>query len=196
MAAQLLGPRDPHIQGAADFNIALDVIRTHRLFKPQQVVFHQTLTDRNRRAAVIGAIGIHCEQNIVADGATHCRHILDVVVGAEADLHLHRLEALIDIATRLVDECGGGVTAFAPEETGRIGVDLAAKAAAEQLMDRLVECLAHEIPQRDIDAADRADIGALQLQAFPDHGVVKRAAADHLRFERAPRRHARALAPT
>ena len=86
MAAQLLGARNAHVQRAADFDIAFDVIGADRLLEPQQVVFNQPLSDGNRRTAVIRAVGIDGEQDVVADGTAHRRDVLDVVVGAEADL--------------------------------------------------------------------------------------------------------------
>jgi hypothetical protein len=42
---------------------------------------------------------------------------------------------------------------------GRIGCDAVAECPAEQRMDRLAERLAPEVPQRDVNRADRLDIG-------------------------------------
>jgi len=47
---------------------------------------------------------------------------------------------------------------------GRIGGDAVAECPAEQRMDRLAERLAPEAPQRDVDRADRLEIGALTCE--------------------------------
>jgi hypothetical protein len=47
---------------------------------------------------------------------------------------------------------------------GRIGGHAVAKRAAEQRMDGLAERLSPQIPQRDVDRADRLDISALPAE--------------------------------
>ena len=153
------------------------------------------LADGDGRAAVVAAIGVHREQDIVADRAAHRRDVPDIVVGAETDFHLHRLEACVDVAARFFHQGGGPVGPFPAKEPRGVGLHARAKRAAQQLVDRLLERLAHDVPQRDVDGADRSDVGALVVQPFPDDFVIERIAADHMRVERTARRHRCPFAP-
>ena len=73
--------------------------------------------------------------------------------GVTADLHLHALEAAGAVALGLA---GDPVDAFALLVEAAAGVSLDPVAAgAEQLVDRQLRDLAGDVPQRDVDAADR-----------------------------------------
>ena len=71
--------------------------------------------------------------------------VRELSAGEARDLYTIR-GALEGIAARLFHQRRGRIAAFAPEETRRISRDLAAKGAAQQLIHRFVECLAHQIP--------------------------------------------------
>ena len=73
--------------------------------------------------------------------------------GVAADLHLHALEAADAIGLGFGREVGGGFALLVEAARG-IGLDPVA-AAAEQPVDRHVGDLAGDVPQRDVDAADR-----------------------------------------
>src|SRR5262249_20380718 len=55
------------------------------------------------------------------------------------------------------------------EEDGAVGPDAVAVAAAEETVDRLLADLAHQVPQRDVDAADGVLDGA--APALPEHAL-------------------------
>ena len=195
-ATKLLCTGYPDVQGTANLNIPFDVIGGNGLFEPQEVVFREPPAHRYGRTPVIATIGIDREQNVVTDGAAHCCDILDVVVRAEADLHLHRLEARIGVAACFRYQGSGFIRAITPEKAGSIGLDAIAKSAAQQVMDRLIKGFAHDVPQGDVYGADRRGIGALLVQALPDYFVVKGIAADDVRLDSAACRHGSALAPS
>ena len=71
-------------------------------------------------------------------------------------------------------------------ENGRVATHLVAVLAAQQLPDRLVERLAENVPDGDVDAAHRLDRRAVvavevavQVHVVPDLLVVERVAAYH-----------------
>ena len=71
-------------------------------------------------------------------------------------------------------------------ENGRVAAHLVAVLPAEKLPDRLVECLAENIPDGDVDTAHRLDRGtvvavevAVQVHVVPNLLVVERIAPDH-----------------
>src|SRR3972149_10385148 len=98
VTTQLLRAGNPHLQSAANLDIPFDIVGADGLLKPQEIVFRELPAYRYGGAAGIGAVGVHREQYVVTDGAAHCRNVLDVIFRAEANLHLHRLEALVSVA--------------------------------------------------------------------------------------------------
>jgi hypothetical protein len=83
---------------------------------------------------------------------------------------------LIDQPPRLLVG-GGGRSA---KEVGRVGAQLRVKGAAQQLVDRQPQRLAHDVPQRHVDAADRllrrtaaAKEDRALVHALPENGDVE-----------------------
>src|SRR5438105_13462925 len=70
-----------------------------------------------------------------------------------ADLHLHALEAAGAVTLRLAGEIGGRF-AFLIKAAAGIGLDTVAS-CAEEAVYRQFGDLAGDVPQRDVDAADR-----------------------------------------
>ncbi len=74
-------------------------------------------------------------------------------------------------------------------EQARVGVDLRARGTAEQLGERLSRALAREVPERDVEAADREDgdaVAAEEMQRLLElmvetHDVAGIAAERHRR---------------
>ena len=116
VAAQLFRAGDAHLQRAANFAVAFHVVRADRLFKPQQIVFHQALADGNGAAAFIRTVGIHRQQNFVTDGFTHRSDVLDIVIGAEAHFHFHRLKARVGVTLGVRRECRRVIRHIAAEK--------------------------------------------------------------------------------
>ena len=82
-------------------------------------------------------------------------HHLDIVLDAEADLHLHKPEAALAVPMRLLDQAPGLALAADPVKSGGIGFDLAAEGTAKKLPDRLAIGLSGDVPQCRVDGADR-----------------------------------------
>src|SRR5271170_4342540 len=86
-----------------------------------------------------------------------------------ADLHLHAVEAAGAIALRLARQVVDRLP-FLVETAARIGLDAIA-ARAEQTVDRQFRDLAGDVPQRDVDAADRVhdDAAPAELPGAGEH---------------------------
>jgi imidazoleglycerol phosphate dehydratase HisB len=80
-----------------------------------------------------------------------------VLPHAEADLEFNRLEALAHVTHHLLDDVAERIGITAPVGAGGVGADVAAKGSAHQHMDRCLEALALDVPQRNVDAAQRRD---------------------------------------
>src|SRR3954465_1642842 len=89
----------------------------------------------------------------LADGAHHRQ----VVVDAEAELHLVRIESLAGVSLSFLREARGCALAMDAIEAGRVRLHARAEHAAEQTRDRLAACLAGDVPEGDVERADRAD---------------------------------------
>src|SRR5207237_10056529 len=86
-----------------------------------------------------------------------------------ADLHLHALEAAGAIPLRFAGEIGGRF-AFLIKAAAGIGLDAVA-AGAEEAVYRQFGDLAGDVPQRDVDAADRVheNAAATELPGACEH---------------------------
>ena len=106
-------------------------------------------------------VGVDHQGDAGADRVTHRARHRGVLLDAEADLQLHRLEALGDVAGGLLGEVSQRIAGFAPVEPGRVGLYLVAHRPAEQAVHRHAEMLSLDVPQRDVDAAQALDDHAL-----------------------------------
>ena len=112
-------------------------------------------------------------------------------IDAVPELHFHQREARIEVAQRLVGEARRLALSRDAVEPGGVGLHATAKGATQQLVDRLPVELAHDVPERDVDRADRGDHRSLAavvarhvVHAVPQHLGVERIAADHQRPQR------------
>ena len=126
-------------------------------------------------------VGIDHQCDVGPDRFPHGARHRGIFFHAEADLEFYRLEAFRDITGRLLGKIAQRIARFAPVQSGRIGLHLAAKRAAEQAMHGNAEVLSLDVPQRDVDAAQPLDHGAL-LPVIPEPGV------DHLPQKFGPQR--------
>ena len=141
--------------------------------------------DRRRHGKTM--IGVDHQLDVGPDSVAHRLNALEVTLDrAEPDLHLDRLETFLDVASGFLDGFVDQPVHVGEIQAGGVAIDLGAEGAADQLVDRLVAGLADDVPQRDVDTADRGDrhaLGAVILdpvvEIFPDHLDVERIAPDH-----------------
>jgi hypothetical protein len=79
------------------------------------------------------------------------------IVAENAPAELDRLEAVLQV---LVDRCAHGIGG-GPEQGGGIALDPIAIRGAEELVDRLAEGLAGDVPERDVCPGEHVHPGAL-----------------------------------
>ena len=148
----------------------------------------------NGVADVPAHVGIGHDVDVGADGIDHGSHELDVL--GDPSLALERAvrkplldgrEALLDprrgLASERVEVLGG-------IEPARVGAERRAHLPAEQAVDRHSELLPEQVPQRDVDRADRvkhdsapADVQGRAVHRLPDVRDLGGRPADDERLE-------------
>src|SRR5690606_6657616 len=181
------------------FSHARLVVGSYRLFEPCKVEVADEVDEALGLGHRIGAVRIYHDVDFRPERVSCSTHPLcrDTGIAVHcAHAHLHGLEApLVDIGTKLfadarsVRPAAGGV--------GRQAVSLP---AANEPPDWLAERFAQNVPQRDVDSADRRHAHAAArdmrrglarpcrqfmaravVEHFPDGGDVGRIAANELR---------------
>ena len=141
------------------------VLGHHRFLDPVHPEFFQLAPDTDGGDGVVGVVAIDQQPDIGADAAPHGGHALQILFDRQqADLHLENVEPAGNVGGRL-DLKVGNELRLIPGAVGvvaarRIGVHRSAESAAHQGMHRLAQRLAPQVPQRNVDGADRLDIGA------------------------------------
>jgi len=160
------------------------VFRRHRFLEPADIEIGDRPAIGDRSHAVIGMVRVDHQADALADLRAHRTGRRHVVAQAEPDLQLHGGKSLRGIARRLLAQIGLVVRALAAIEPGRIGGDRHADRPAHQRMDGLPERPAGEVPQRDVDPAERLDGEALLaviaeagVEIFPDRLAGARVAS-------------------
>src|SRR5690606_22280191 len=151
------------LDAAPDLGQRRHVLGVARLFEPVEAVRLELLGYRNRRGRAEAAVAVDQDLHLGPDCVAHRRNPLDrltdqgVVGIAARALERVELEAAIalvpDRARRLADLRGAGARAV--PGVG-VGGQALVHAAAQELVHRAMECLAHDVPERDLDRADRA----------------------------------------
>ena len=118
--------------------------------------------------------------------ATFLLHALGAVGRSPAEAQLHRLVAFVLILWRL----GREFVERRAVEAARVNRNPRLRAAAEQTIHRLLRGLAEQVPQRDVDRADRdhadalaAERHRLAIHVLPEKLDVPRIRADEQRLE-------------
>src|ERR1700731_187197 len=159
----VLAAGDRHVERPADLYIAVDVFGRNRLFKQLDVEFLELPSDPDRGGNAETMVGIDHQLDVASDRLAHRAHAVVIALDrSKTDLHLDCLEACLHIAFSLFDGLIDKPVHVGKIEPGRIGVDLGTKRAADQFMNRLAAQLTDQVPQRDIDAADRPDRHSLR----------------------------------
>ena len=120
---------------------------------------HPAEPDRGDR--IVGVIGVDHQSNVRSDRLAHGARYCGILFHTEADLQLHGLESLRDIAGRFLGEIAKWIARLAPVKAGRVGLHLGAQRTADQPVHRDAKMLALDVPQRDVDAAQALDHEAL-----------------------------------
>src|SRR5260370_10435252 len=132
------------------------MIMLHRLFEPPITKFLQHAPDAYRAGDGLAVIGVEGEREIIPDQSPNRARLgniagdVDVRLGAvvvEADLYRCRLvlQPRFDNVQQLVD------AALAIAADRSIEREAGAPSAAQQLVNRLLEQLALQIPQRNVE---------------------------------------------
>ena len=134
-----------------------DLVVRQRLLDHHQVEFVQTFQTR-RVGQRVGGVGVGHQQD-VGKALAHLAHHVDVPAGL--DLHLDALIAGRQLGFDLLQKLRDRIL-NADRNAAR---DLAPRAAADVLVERLAEHARFQIPDRDFQAAARHQVAA-NVRAF------------------------------
>ena len=146
---------------AAHLDIAVEIIRHDRLLEPADVLISHGAAERNGLQRIETMVRIEHKTDLRPDRLAHGANKRSILLDAEADLELDRLEALADIALHLLDHVVERIALAQTIGAGRIGIHGRPVRAAEQHRGRHIEVPPLEIEERDVDAADRRNHHAL-----------------------------------
>ncbi len=96
----ILTASDENVGLLLHFDIALDVLRRHRLLKPVDIVLLHLLGQADCLSGIIGVVGIHHENYVIPYSLSDGLHISHIYLNPIANLELHSGEAIF-----LVTEC-------------------------------------------------------------------------------------------
>ena len=186
---------DRNVERRAQAAVAVMVLRRHRLLEPQKPVLLHRAADPDRGRGIVGVVRVRHQPHLRPDRAAD--------QGDPRGVRLDRQQAQLDLdrgdaRRRVAFDLGGklrhhrvrvaeilGVVAPGPVGHGPV-----AERAAHQVMDRPVQRLAPDVPERDVDGADRLDVGsrpseiaAERVVPLPDPHRRVRRLADQTRAE-------------
>ena len=180
-----------HVQTLRHFGIAIEILGRNRLFEPVHVQLLELAANVDRLGHVEAMIRVDHQHNVRADRVAHSGNPIQVLLHrTQADFHLDRFESLRFIAERFLDRLFVQAIHVLEVKAGRIGLQRGTETAADQLVDRLVGGFADNVPQRNINTADRCDGHARQavildlvVELFPQHFNVEGIAPDDRRAQ-------------
>src|SRR5215469_8048849 len=166
---------DGRVERVGDAGAAVDIVGGDRLLDPEQLIGRHLAAHLDREGRAPGAIDIDHQLSLRPERLAYrgdAREVLGRVGLAEidiagqlaqmragrrvaADLHLHAFEATGAVALRLAGDAVDPLPLLVKTAAG-IGLDAVA-ARSQQLVDRELRDLAGDVPQRDVDAADRVE---------------------------------------
>ena len=160
--------RQPHaLERTAYAPVTGQIVRHHRLLQPEYTERFGMLADRNRGGRVITAVGIEHHVDIRTHRFAHRIHARDVGFLSTAYLHFDRGVAARRQPCRFLRHHRGRVE----QDRRRIRGEFAAAVARQQLRDGQTQFFAHEVPQRNVDSADRFEQVTARMPARA-HGAV------------------------
>src|SRR3984893_9793517 len=176
-------------EGISAPGAAVDVVGRDRLLDPIELIGFERPTHLDREGRAPGTVDVDHQLRLRAQGLAHRRDPFDVLLGFDLadfrmiyqmaqmslrrrvapDLHLHALEAAGAVALGLAGEIVDRL-AFLVEAAARIGLDPVA-AASEEAVERQFGDFSGDVPQSNVDAADRIhhDAAAAELAGAREH---------------------------
>jgi hypothetical protein len=141
------------------------VVPGHRILEPEDVVRLAQTRGAQRARQIPALVRIEHELDVRPDRFADHAHALSVGFGREPrDLYLERAIAVLEVHGGLTPEIIRAL-AVAIVEAGDVGGHARTQRAAEQGVHGPIRRLAHEIPERDVDGADRRhELAALLRQ--------------------------------
>ena len=167
----LLAGRDRDVDRVRQLGVGLVLVRLERLLEPVDAELLELARDADRdvRVGDVAEPGVDQDLDAVSAGLAGGGGEPDVVVGILAErppAELDRREALLAERRDRLGDLLGRVR----HQPGRVGADPVVLDGAEQLADRLAERLPLDVPERDVDAADRVDRDP--AAADEDHAAI------------------------
>ena len=136
-------------------------------------------------------IGVEHQPDLRTHRLAHGADEGDVLRNAEADLEFDRAKPFFDVALDLRDDVVERIAGVAPVGACGVGRNAGPQRATHELVNGCLEVLALDVPQRDVDTADRADrqpllplVAELIIECLPDPIGGQRVLADQERPER------------
>ncbi len=204
---RLLAGRHRDVQPLRDLAHRLGMVVLDGLLEPDVAEILEHPPDPDRCADRVAIVGVERQREVVSHQPAHGPGLGDVADDVAIDLasravpadldrrRLFRLEPRLDRLHHAIDVPGAIVADRGVERDAR------SPRAAKQLVDRLPERLALQVPKGDIDRRKSprhdsvgAELDQLVQQAIEDDGVVERVGSDqrrrHVARDDGKRRHA------
>src|SRR6516162_54677 len=173
------GDRDVELPG--DLAHRLHMVVLHRLLEPPVAELLQNAPDADRAADRVAVIGIKGEWETLANQSSDCACLGDVAGNVEVGLGAIVVEANLD-RRGLACEPGFDNPQHLVHTAPAIAADRCverhpgAPGTAEQLVDRLIEELALEVPERNVQCCKCTGQRAPRAQAWRKYAAACRAA--------------------
>ena len=187
----LLARGDRQVDRVGELRVRLVRVRDERLLEPADPELLELARDADRllRVLLVPEAGVDQDVDPVAAGVLRRRGQPDVVVGVSTE----GPPAELDGGEALLAERGdalGGLLGRVGHQHRRVRAHAIAPDLPEELAHRLAERLAADVPERDVDAADRvdpdpaaADVDQAAVHRVPRAFDVERVAPDERRAE-------------
>ena len=160
----MLAAGDRDIRLLPQLGIAVEVVGEECLLDPREPVRFKALNHFFRIEKIPAHVGVGHDLDVVADRIAHVgdvflvgSHAVDAVAGPVGETHFHRLVPLRNIGLGL----GRDLVRANRVQCRGVHGDVRLHRAAKKLVDRLVGRLAGEIPQGEVDRAERLKRHAL-----------------------------------
>ena len=177
-----LAVRDRHVERAAQFDVTLDVVVGQRRFEPFERELVEHATDSQRALPVVAVDRIEDQRELVAGRGAHRPARVDVTRRRPERVQL----VTVHPAPLRRERARRGGLRRGLGQPRRVGLDTM-PVRAEQLIQRQVDRLGREVPERDVDRArsgtDRQEVADV-LDVLPDRFALgDRAAHDERTHE-------------
>ena len=170
----LFAGRDVDVDRIRQFGVGVQLIGQEWLFQPEDAELLQLArhADRGVRVLAVAEAGIDEDVDVVARGLTRGLRKAHIVIGVLAE----RAPAELDCSEPIpVDQLAHAAHHFVlrvGHQRGGVRANSSSLHRAKQLADRLAERFAFDVPQRDVDAAERVQCHTAPTEV--DGGAIHR----------------------